>query len=315
MPGRTSDDPSAQWMQHMRSGAFEEAWKITDADLKARAGKPCWHLPRHFQYIWCGTPLEGKRVLVRCYHGLGDTIQFIRYAPLIKALARELIVWAQPPLIPLLETVAGIDRLLPLHDGSSEADYDVDVEIMELPHLFRTTLVTLPSSIPYIHVEPVSFSPGNELPNVGLVWKAGDWDESRSIPFSLLLPLFELNDINFFILQGDAAAAGWQQGFGIYPGAFDLYNYARAIRGLDLLITVDSMPAHLGGAQGIPVWTLLKANADWRWMEDRTDSPWYPSMQLFRQGQSGDWPGVLKQIKGELEQHSWKKKVPRGMPV
>jgi hypothetical protein len=75
------------------------------------------------------------------------------------------------------------------------------------------------------------------------------------------------------------------------------------------------MPAHLGGAQGIPVWTLLKANADWRWMEDRTDSPWYPSMQLFRQGQYGDWPGVLKQIKGELEQHSWKKKVPRGMPV
>jgi hypothetical protein len=308
MRNETVEDSPALWMQHMRRGAFEEAWKLTDRDLKARAGKPCWHLPRHFQYIWNGTPLNGKRVLVRCYHGLGDTIQFIRYAPLIKAIAKEVIVWAQPPLLPLLDTVAGIDRLLPLHDGTPEVDYDVDVEIMELPHLFRTTLGTIPTDIPYMEVQPLPFSAGNELPNVGLVWKAGDWDESRSIPFSFLHPLFELKNINLFMLQGDAPAAGWQEGFGIYPGAFDLYNYARAIRGLDLLITVDSMPAHLAGAQGVPVWTLLKAEADWRWMDDRTDSPWYPSMRLFRQAQPGDWGGVIEQVERELEQvKTWKK--------
>jgi hypothetical protein len=301
MPSQTTEDPSALWMQHMRRGAFEEAWKITDKDMVARAGKPCWHLPRHYQYIWNGTPLEGKRVLVRCYHGLGDTIQFIRYAPLIKARASEVIVWAQPPLMPLLETVAGINRLLPLHDGTPEVDFDVDVEVMELPHVFRTTLATIPSLIPYIHTEPLSILP-SELPSVGLVWKAGDWDESRSIPFALLLPLFELKNINLIILQGDARAAGWREGHGINPGAFDLHNYARAIRGLDLLITVDSMPAHLAGAQGVPVWTLLKADADWRWMEDRTDSPWYPTMRLFRQAQPGDWRAVIEQVKGELEQ-------------
>src|ERR1051325_8105906 len=129
------DDTSNMWMRYMRRGEFEEAWKFSDADLKSREGKPCWHLPRHFQYIWNGTSLKGKRVLVRCYHGLGDTIQFIRYMPLVKAIAAEVIVWAQQPLIPLLKTVQGIDRLLPLHDGTPEVEYDADVEIMELPHI------------------------------------------------------------------------------------------------------------------------------------------------------------------------------------
>src|SRR6478735_458987 len=104
------------WMHFMRRGAFEQAWQLTDKDLKARAGIPCWHLPRHQQYIWDGTPLQNKRVLVRCYHGLGDTIQFIRYMPLVKAVAKEVIVWAQEPLLPLLKTVTGIDKLLALHD-------------------------------------------------------------------------------------------------------------------------------------------------------------------------------------------------------
>ena len=89
--------------------------------------------------------LEGKRVLIRCYHGLGDTIQFIRFAPMVKKIAKEVIVWAQPKLIPLLETMDGIDQLLPLHDGTPEVEYDVDVETMELPHIFRTTLDTLPA--------------------------------------------------------------------------------------------------------------------------------------------------------------------------
>src|SRR4051812_44087459 len=107
-------DPSHAWIRHMRSGRFEAAWEVSDAVLRARAGTLCWHLPRHEQYVWDGRPLAGKRVLVRCYHGLGDTIQFIRYAPLLKSIAAEVSVWAQPPLIPLLRTVRGIDRLLPL---------------------------------------------------------------------------------------------------------------------------------------------------------------------------------------------------------
>src|SRR5438270_3606896 len=225
------------WMQHMRSGAFEEAWKITDADLKARTGTPCWHLPRHFQYIWNGSSLEGKRVLVRCYHGLGDTIQFIRYVPLIKAVATKVIVWAQPPLLPLLKTVEGIDQLLPLHDGTPEVAYDVDVEVMEPPHIFRTTLATIPIKIPYLHVTPKRISINKKIA-VGLVWKAGDWDEHRSIPFSLLAPLFQIQHIQFYILQAGAEEAGWEKGCGIHPGVFDLFEFAQVVRGLDLLVTV-----------------------------------------------------------------------------
>ena len=298
------EDTSNAWMHHMRSGAFEEAWKISDADLKSRAGKPCWHLPRHYQYIWDGSSLEGKRVLVRCYHGLGDTIQFIRYAPLVKAIAKEVIVWAQPPLIPLLQTMQGIDQLLPLHDGTPEVAYDVDVEVMELPHIFRTTLSTIPSNIPYLHVEPMPLSLNNGHPSVGLVWKAGDWDTYRNIPFSFLAPLGEIKNINLTILQANAASAGWQEGFGINPGEFSLFDYARIIQGLDLMISIDSMPVHLAGALGVPVWTLLHAKADWRWMDHREDSPWYPTMRLFRQERQGEWGDVIERVKSGLEELS-----------
>jgi hypothetical protein len=297
------------WLRHMLSGAFEKAWQKTDQDLAARAGKPCWHLPRHFQYIWDGSSLVGKRVLVRCYHGLGDTIQFIRYMPLIKAVAAEVIVWAQQELLPLLQTVQGIDQLLPLHDGTPEVAYDVDVEIMELPHIFRTTLETIPNTIPYLHAEPRYLSTDPEQLAVGLVWRAGNWDGRRSVPFSLLAPLALVPGVQLFILQGDAEQAGWQQGLGINPGAFSLSEYARVIRGLDLLITVDSMPAHLAGALGVPVWTLLHAEADWRWMQHRTDSPWYPTMRLFRQPQAGDWQSVVNHVQTALAPLSQRQKT------
>lgn len=285
----------------MRRGAFEEAWKISDADLESRAGKPCCHLPRHLQYIWDGTPLHGKRVLIRCYHGLGDTIQFIRYAKLIKSVARVVIVWAQASLVPLLKTVEGIDYLLPLHDGTPDVDYDVDVEVMELPCIFRTTPSTIPSTMPYLHADPLPLSSNNKQLNVGLVWKAGDWDERRSIPFSALRSLAEVPGIQLFILQAGATSAGWQKGFGIHPGEFELFEYARIIRGLDLVVTVDSMPAHLTGALGVPVWNLLHAEADWRWMDRRDDSPWYPTMRLFRQQRPGDWESVIRRVRVEVE--------------
>ena len=295
------EDTSDYWMRHMRMGAFEEAWKFSDKVLESRAGQPCWHWPRHFQYVWDGRALAGKRVLVRCYHGLGDTIQFIRYAPLLKAIAAKVIVWAQAPLIPLLETVSGIDELLPLHDGAPEPDYDVDVEIMELPHIFRTTLASIPAEIPYLQVLPRPVSAENGHLAVGLVWKPGNWDEYRSIPFHLLAPLAQVPGIRLYILQENAESAGWQEGVGINLGQFSLYEYARIIKGLDLLISIDSMPVHLAGALGVPVWTLLHADSNWRWMNEREDSPWYPTMRLFRQAQPDDWKSLIQRVTGELE--------------
>jgi hypothetical protein len=290
------------WTQHMLQGNFEAAWKFSDDVLRSNAGKPCSHLPRHFQYIWDGASLKGKRVLIRCYHGLGDTIQFIRFAPLVKAIARSVTVWAQPPLIPLLKTIVGIDQLLPLHDGTPEVEYDVDVEVMELPHIFRITPDNIPSKIPYLHAEPIRLQSHDQSLAVGLVWKAGDWDEGRSIPFSFLKPLAALEGINLYILQAGAESLGWHEGFGIHPGAFSLYDYAGVIKGLDLLISVDSMPVHLAGALGKPVWNLLQANADWRWMAKRRDSPWYPTMRIFRQEQQGEWGPVIQHVAAELRQ-------------
>lgn len=289
------------WDYHIRRGNFEEAWKYSDSVLQSRAGKPCWHLPRHYQYIWNGTSLNGKRVLIRCYHGLGDTIQFIRFASLVKKMAKEVIVWAQPKLIPLLQTVQGIDQLLPLHDGTPEVEYDIDVELMELLHIFRTTLATLPSTTPYLYVEPLHVLPKDNKLNVGLVWRAGDWDEKRNIPFSALLPLANIPNMQLIILQADAVSAGWQEGFGTNVSEYSFMEQAQLIHGLDLMISVDSMPAHLAGALGVPVWNLLHTKADWRWMNDREDSPWYPTMRLFRQEQPGDWESVIKRVVGELE--------------
>jgi hypothetical protein len=295
-------DSSDFWITQMRSGNFEEAWKFSDEVQKSNRGKTCWHWPRHHQFIWDGTPLEGKRVLVRCYRGLGDTLQFIRYAPLIKAIAKEVIVWAQPSLIPLLETVQGVDQVLPVHDGTPEVAYDVDMEIMELPHIFRTTQETIPSTIPYLHVEPLPLPSENNNLAVGLVWKAGERNPTRSIPFSLLAPFSKFTDIKYYIIQRDPGSAEWDGEFGIHLNGSSLFEDARIIRSLDLLITVDTMAAHLAGALGVPVWTLLQAEADWRWMENREDSPWYPTMRLFRQQHPGKWQPVIEQVIAELHQ-------------
>jgi hypothetical protein len=284
----------------MRRGAFEAAWAISDAVLRARAGVPCWHWPRHLQYVWDGTPLAGKRVLVRCYHGLGDTIQFIRYVPLIKAIAREVIVWAQPALLPLLRTMHGIDRLLPLHNGTPEVDYDVDVESMELPYIFRTTLATVPAVIPYLHVVPAALTRYGRMA-VGVVWAAGDWEhERRSIPFPLLAQLGAIPGVALYILQRGPALDHYRPGIGVLAGSDNIVEAARMMRALDLVISVDAMPAHLAGALGVRVWTLLDARADWRWMEGREDSPWYPTMRLFRQECPGAWASVMGSVGAEL---------------
>jgi hypothetical protein len=284
----------------MRRGEFEAAWEIGDAALRARAGVPCWHLPRHLQYVWDGTPLGGKRVLVRCYHGLGDTIQFIRYAPLVKAVASEVIVWAQPALLPLLRGVRGVDRLVPLHDGVPDVEYDVDVEIMELPHVFRTTLRTLPAEIPYLHVEPAPLPRDGRLA-VGVVWASGDWDgQRRSVPFPLLAPLARVPGVALHVLQRGPALADWREGFGTVTGSDSALEAARVVRALDLVISVDTMPVHLAGALGLPVWVLVHSDADWRWMRGRDDSPWYPTARIFRQQRPGEWELVIARVAAEL---------------
>jgi hypothetical protein len=281
-----------RWMAHVRRGDFAAAWDISDAVLRERAGRPCCHLPRHQQYLWDGTPL----------HGLGDTIQFVRYAPLIKTIARSVTFWAQPALIPLLRATHGIDRLLPLHDGVPEGEYDIDLEIMELPHIFRSTLDTLPATVPYLHVPALDLD--RALPcaamRVGLFWRTGEWDAQRAVPPSLASVLATVPGIQLCMVRRDYDAAGRPDYVVEIPYEEDIPGVARIMRGLDLVLSADSMPAHLAGALAVPVWVMLHSDPDWRWMEERDDSPWYPTMRLFRQQTAGEWRAVIERVADAL---------------
>lgn len=294
--------PSADvdpWMHAMRHGNWEAAWKVCDEVMAARRGKTCFDWPRHLQYVWDGTPLDGRRVLIRCYHGLGDTLMFVRYAPLVKRIAREVIVWAQPAMIPLLRAVHGIDRLLPLHDGAVEADYDVDVEVMELPHVFRTTLATVPEGVILPRWNPRAGRDG--VLDVGIVWQAGGWNnERRCVPLEVLAPLFEMEGVRWHVVQRGEALREWKHPAGIIDGSDRPEEAAERIRSLDTMITIDSFPVHLAGAAGVPTWVLLHHHADWRWMVGRDDSPWYPSARLFRQPRFGDWAAVVDNVRRAL---------------
>ena len=183
----TAPDDGAAWMRYMRRGEFEAAWRLSDAELRRSPRADAFTRPRHQQRLWDGRPVDGRRVLVRCYHGLGDTLQFIRYARLLRSRAAEVIVWAQPALLPVLQGVAGVDRWLPLHDGDVGVDYDADIELMELPHIFRTALDAVPSDVPYLHVEPAALEASSRL-RVGIVWRAGEWAPERTVPFGLASP-------------------------------------------------------------------------------------------------------------------------------
>ena len=298
-PPRSTAEAAALWAMHMRRGAFDAAWSLNDAMRRARMVSHRADIPRHFQTIWDGEPVDGRRVLVRCYHGLGDTIQFIRYVPLLRPRVAQLLLWVQPALLPLLSKgIAGVDAFLPLHDGDPGIPHDATMEIMELPYLFRTNLSSIPHQVPYLDV-PVARLDRSHGPAIGLVWRAGDWARHRSIPFDALSPLTSAA-VTWYVLQGSDGLQDRPEGFGTLAGTDDILEAARTIAALDLLITIDSMPAHLAGALGTSVWTLLPAEADWRWMEGRDDNPWYPTMRLFRQERSGEWGPVIERVAAAL---------------
>src|SRR5258708_16094591 len=169
------DDLGARWTAAMRRGDFMAAWAISDEVLRRRfeSGQRCWGWPRHLQHVWRGEALRDKRVLVRCYHGLGDTIQFIRFAAPLRRLARHTVFWVQPELLELAKAAPGVDRAIPLHEGAPEVAYDVDIEIMELPHAFPIPPQTLPPRIPYLFAafagEAATPPPPNPL---GLICRA-----------------------------------------------------------------------------------------------------------------------------------------------
>ncbi len=296
--GHNSDECAAgRWDCHMLAGDFELAWRESDAI--AQRGNPDPHR------FWDGRPFSGRRVILRCLHGLGDTLQFVRYAPLIRQEAKSLIIEAQPKLKELLEHAQLADRVITW--GESGSPWDQQVEVTELPRIFRTTIHSIPKRVPYIDVPFRSWAWEDDrrgLLRVGIVWASSAYNPVRSIPIQQMARLFATPGVSFVSLQAGAEASEvepWASRVVILPEAFTgIFATAQTIKNLDLVITVDTMTAHLAGAMARPVWTLLPYECDWRWMLGRADSPWYPTMRLFRQQQIGDWSPAIAAVQREL---------------
>lgn len=304
-----------RWMCFMLRGDLESAWRETDLTEAARrsANSTQSHLPLHLRRVWDGSSLEGKRVLVRCYHGLGDTIQFVRYIPLLRMRAAWIVVQCQRRLAPLLQSLREIDELFFLEDGEVDAESDVQIELMELAYAFRTTLETIPCRVPYLRVSQVAFTEAScrcsaGALRIGLAWSSGDWNRARNIRLAQLADLGRSNetrDIAFYSLQrGDAAreilGCPHLRILDRERECKSITDTAATIAHMDLVISVDTMVAHLAGALGRPVWLLLPFCADWRWMLGRNDSPWYPAMRLFRQKSPGEWQPVVEEVSAAL---------------
>ena len=296
-PRTTATDKYRDWVRLMRHGLFDRAWTISDEIVSNYSPTQNRGRPLYEQIVWNGDPLDGRRVLVRCYHGLGDTIQFSRFIPMVKQIAAETTVELPKPLVDLFSGaswMSGVHLSTAVESGADE----IEAEIMELAHIFRIGEGTIPD-IPHLSVCPEPIARDRRLA-VGIVWKAVEWDDRRSLDLKHLWPLRTVPGVSFHSLQIDPYSAGWSDDFGTALDAKGILRTAQLIEAMDLIITVDTMTAHLAGTLRKPVWTLLQADADWRWMLDRQDSPWYPTMLLFRQQTQGDWGSVIESVSSEL---------------
>jgi hypothetical protein len=289
-------DPQTQWIAAMRRNDHEAAWAVSDAVLAARdpAARDDPALPYHRRFVWDGRPFDGRHVLVRCYHGLGDTLQFARYLPPLAARAASVTLEAQAPLLPLLETLPGIARARPFLPHAPAPPAECDLEIMELAHALRLPPQRVPP--PELPVRPIPAPPGA----IGLCWQSGGWDAARAIPYARLAPALPRHRPRV-ALQPGPAPAGFRNPAGA-PAA--LADTAALVAGLSLVITVDTMAAHLAGTLGVPTLLLLKHDADWRWGAHTDRSPWYPSLRLLRQTTPGDWSAVAASLAAILSADS-----------
>jgi tetratricopeptide (TPR) repeat protein len=292
-------------------GDFENGWRAHESRRKIKRVFGVREFP---QPLWTGEPLRGRRILLHTEQGLGDAIQFIRYAPLVKQAGGHVIVLCYEPLRRLFANQPGIDQLVTDRDPLPAVD--LQCPLLSLPGIFQTTLHTIPATVPYLRCEPrlvkhwrgrVAMQPARI--KVGLVWAgnpAHSRDHDRSIPLSAFAPLAEIDGARFFSLQkGDRAAEAHGLGASLDLIDFtsdltDFADTAALMANLDLVIAADTAVAHLAGALGKPVWVLLPIAPDWRWMLTRPDSPWYPTMRLFRRTRRGDWSSPIQSIAEQL---------------
>ncbi|MGF6769825.1 tetratricopeptide (TPR) repeat protein [Paraburkholderia sp. GAS199] len=301
------------WLQLKRGdyargwASFAKRWRKHDYEAIAVPGIAEWH----------GESLQGRRILIVGEQGFGDHFQFLRYARVLEQRGATVDVRVREPLVRLVARMPGVHRAF---SGAIEHDYDFWVPMMSVPGCVGTELSTIPADLPYVFAESASMEAWRDCMDatdsvsdgncrVGLVWAGSPTfgnDRYRSIALSNLDSLAGSNGIAWYALQRGAAhgqLADAPAAFRAHDFTASLHDFgdtAALVMNLDLVISVDTAVAHLAAALGKPVWLMLPANADWRWLENRGDSPWYPSMKLFRQTSLGDWTPVVKQVADEL---------------
>lgn len=263
--------------------------------------------------VWNGEPLQGKTILVYGEQGLGDTIQFARYIPKLAAQGATVILQCRPQLIRLLRSVEGTSAVGPW--GAAVKDLDFHAPLLNLMRTLGTTMDTIPDDVPYVAPDETDLEGwyqrlGDKAElQVGVAWAGSPThkgDKQRSIEIEVLKPLFDFPDVQFFSLQKHDRRNAGTVPDGVADLAVDLHDFAdtaAAIACLDLVITVDTAVAHLAGALGKPVWVMLPFVPDWRWLLDRDNSPWYPTMKLYRQPNPGDWDSVIGEVRQDLENY------------
>jgi tetratricopeptide (TPR) repeat protein len=298
------EDAGTRWNRSMLlllRGEFDEGWREYEWRWQ-RPDAPVRKIP---QPLWDGTPLAGRRILVYAEQGMGDTIQFVRYLPMVEQAGGRVIFQCHPPLVAMLEKRAGLGQVIGLNVPAP--DCDVQAPLLSLPRIFHTTLDSIPAKVPYLAAEPARVEAWRTRLaslkgyRVGVAWTGSPRNSNnyeRSLDPRQLTPLLRIPGIHWISLQKEHGETdlplhrleGWE----------DVADTAAIMMNLDLVISVDTMVAHLAGALGRPVWTLLAVAADFRWLLDRLDSPWYSTMRLFRQGHPGEWEDVIRTVEEAL---------------
>ena len=303
---------------YLTLGKFEKGF----AEYEWRQSEKCYLEEAQEKPVWTGQDLTGKKILIYTEQGLGDVFQFIRYAKLVKDKGAKVFLRLHKPFMQkCLLCYSYIDEIISVPDPLP--DFDYKVRLASLPFIFKTSLKTVPNKIPYLSADNKLEKSWKEKLSkdkkfkIGICWEGKTYSRSPFIRLQFenriarlkdFEPIARLKNVSLYCLQINAEEEIRQSKlplicfgpeFDKIHGAF--MDTAAVMKNLDLVLTIDTSVAHLAGGLGVPVWVMLPYNSDWRWMLDRDESPWYPTMRLFRQPKPGDWESVVKKIKKELE--------------
>lgn len=297
-------------LSYLLLGEFERAWP----DYEVRLQQPGFPVIDLDQPKWDGAGLSGKAIFLYAEQGFGDTFQFVRYAPLVKEKGFRVVLGIPPGLESLLRRCDGIDETIELGPSVS-LNIDVQAPLLSLPGLLGTTVDTIPAHIPYIKADAQKVEQWKSRfseyhLNIGIAWSGNPqhpFNRSRSCPLQHFAKLSTFGYAKFFSLQKGPSAYSqvknvfWADLIDLDSEIQSFEDTAAIIENLDLIISIDTAVAHLAGAMGKPVWLVLNKIPDWRWLLDRNDSPWYPTMRIFRQQQPNDWDKVFQDIQEALK--------------